>query len=303
MTGMKVGLLVPQGWKGEYDGWAPAEAWARTLELADQAERLGFESIWLFDHFHTVPQPTNEITFEAFSGLAALASATRHIRLGTLVACTGFRNPALLAKMAGTIDVISGGRFELGVGAGWKEEEWVAYGYGFPSVAERLGVLGDTLEILRRMLGPERATYEGRYARVQGAINVPAGLQQPHMPIMVGGNGRNVTWRLAARFADELNLVFLDPDELREDIPVIRQRCEEVGRDPASLPVSMYMRDQDVAEPGPARADLLAELSELGLSRVMAFPNRYGLGPEVQDRFADDVRAAGLALEPRLAIV
>jgi alkanesulfonate monooxygenase SsuD/methylene tetrahydromethanopterin reductase-like flavin-dependent oxidoreductase (luciferase family) len=124
--------MSPQGWKGEYDGWDPADAWARTIELAQHAEESGFESLWVFHHFHTVPEPTDEITLESFSQLSALAMATERVRLGHMVVCTGFRNPALTAKLASTLDVISGGRFELGIGAGWKEEEWLAYGYGFP---------------------------------------------------------------------------------------------------------------------------------------------------------------------------
>ena len=187
---MQVGLMAPQGWKGEYDGWDAADAWARTIELAQHAEDLGFEALWVFDHFHTVPQPTDEITFESFTVLAALAMATARVRLGHMVICTGFRNPALTAKMASTIDVISGGRFELGIGAGWKEDEWRAYGYGFPTIGERMGALGDSLEIIRAMLAPGRATYDGQYAHVRRAINVPKGIQQPRIPIIVGGNGR-----------------------------------------------------------------------------------------------------------------
>jgi alkanesulfonate monooxygenase SsuD/methylene tetrahydromethanopterin reductase-like flavin-dependent oxidoreductase (luciferase family) len=123
---MQVGLMAPQGWKGEYDGWDSAEAWERTVELARQAEDLGFESLWVFDHFHTVPEPTDEITFESFTVLSALAMATRRVRLGHMVVCTGFRNPAHTAKLSSTLDVISGGRFELGIGAGWKKDEWLA---------------------------------------------------------------------------------------------------------------------------------------------------------------------------------
>src|ERR687892_2063889 len=129
---MKLGVIVPQGWTGEYDGWDASRAWARTVDVARQADRIGFESIWVFDHFHTTPDPTDELTFESFSTLAALAAVTQRVRLGQIVICNGFRNPALTAKMASTIDVISGGRFELGIGAGWKREEWLAYGYGFP---------------------------------------------------------------------------------------------------------------------------------------------------------------------------
>lgn len=172
---MQVGLMAPQGWKHEFDGWDPATAWDRTIELATQAEELGFESLWVFDHFHTTPDSTDEMTLESFTVLAALASLTRRVRLGHMVVCTGFRNPAYTAKLASTLDVLSHGRFELGIGAGWKKDEWDAYGYGFPPIRERLDALGDHLEVISRMLGPGRATYEGRHASVRGAINVPKG--------------------------------------------------------------------------------------------------------------------------------
>lgn len=205
---MQVGVLIPQGWKYEYNGWDPRTAWQRTLELARDAEERGFESEWVFDHFHTVPDPLDEIVFESFTTLAALAGVTSRVRLGHMVICTGFRNPALVAKLAATLDVASDGRFELGIGGGWKEDEWLAYGYGFPPVADRLGALRDALEIITRMLAPGHATYAGKYASVKDAINVPKGIQKPRPPIIVGGNGRDVTMRLAAKFADELNLVY-----------------------------------------------------------------------------------------------
>ena len=129
---MKIGVIVPQGWQGEYDGWEAQAAWKRTTEVARQADRLGFESIWLFDHFHTVPRPTDEITFESFTSLAALAAITDRVRLGHIVICTAFRNPALTAKMISTMDTISGGRMEFGIGAGWKEDEWLAFVSGKP---------------------------------------------------------------------------------------------------------------------------------------------------------------------------
>lgn len=294
---MQVGLLIPQGWKGEYDGWDPAEAWTRTTDLAVQAEELGFESIWVFDHFHTVPDPTDEITFESFSVLAALAALTERVRIGHMVVCTGFRNPALTAKMASTIDVICGGRFELGIGAGWKEDEWIAYGYGFPSLRERMAAFGDHLEVVRRMLEPGRASFEGEYAAVHGAINEPKGIQKPRIPIVVGGNGRNVTFRYAARFAEELNLVFLVPDEVAELLPIIQQRCDEEDRDPSTLRVSLYTRDQDVRDAGQQRVDFLGEMAALGLDRLVCFPTRWDPTLDAQAAFAEDCQAAGLALE------
>ena len=292
---MDVGVMVPQGWKGEFDGWPAAEAWATAIARAQQAEALGFESLWVFDHFTTVPDPTQEITFESFTMLAALAQATSRARIGHMVICTGFRNPALTAKMASTIDVISGGRFELGIGAGWKEDEWLAYGFGFPTLRDRLGARGDHLEVIRRMLGPGKATFEGAYARVEGAINVPKGIQS-HIPIVVGGNGQNVTFRYAARYADELNLVFLGPDEIRDVLPVVRERCAEVGRDPSSLRVSLYCRDGDARADGQARVDRLGGYAELGLDRIVMFPSRWDTSDEGLASFAADVRSAGLPL-------
>jgi F420-dependent oxidoreductase-like protein len=293
---MQVGLMAPQGWKGEYDGWAPADAWTRTIALAQQAEALGFESLWVFDHFHTVPEPTDEITFESFSVLAALAALTSRVRLGHMVVCTGFRNPALTAKSSSTLDVISGGRFELGIGAGWKEDEWLAYGYGFPSLADRLAALGDHLEIISRMFQPGRSTFTGRFAQVRGAINVPHGLQGPRIPIIVGGNGREKTAGYAVRFADELNFVFLEPDDVAERMVDVRRRCEEQGRDPATMRFSLYERDERMRDAGQARVDRLGRFAEIGLDRLVAFPTRFAPTLEAQAAFAEDCRAAGISL-------
>ncbi|MGZ8528707.1 MAG: TIGR03560 family F420-dependent LLM class oxidoreductase [Candidatus Limnocylindrales bacterium] len=295
---MKIGVIVPQGWVGEYDGWDPLDAWHRTTEVAVQAERLGFESIWLFDHFHTVPQPTDEITFESFTSLSALAAMTTRVRLGHIVICTAFRNPALTAKMISTMDTISGGRMELGIGAGWKRDEWLAYGYGFPETKERLARLGDDLEVITRMLAGDRhghATFDGTYSSVHDAINVPKPIQQPRVPIMVGGNGPNVTWRLAARHADELNLDGMVPDEVAEALPVIRARCEEIGRDPSTLPVSVHIWGELLGEGAP-RVELLAGYAAAGVSRVMALVRASVRGDEALDSLASDARAAGLEL-------
>lgn len=293
---MQVGLMAPQGWKGEYDGWQPGDAWARSIELVEQAEDLGFESLWVFDHFHTVPDPTDEITFESFTMLAAIAMATHRVRIGHMVVCTGFRNPGVTAKMSSTIDVISGGRFELGIGAGWKEDEWRAYGYGFPPIGERIGAFGDHLEIISRMFAPGHATYAGRFASVTDAINVPRGVQEPRIPIIVGGNGKDRTAGYAVKFADELNFVFLGPAEIARRMVEVRARCEAEGRDPGTLRFSLYVRDEDVREAGSRRVDLLGRFAEIGLDRVVAFPTRWSPTREAQAAFADDCRTAGLSL-------
>jgi F420-dependent oxidoreductase-like protein len=293
---MEIGVVVPQGWTGEYDGWDARPAWERTVAVARQAERLGFESIWVFDHFQTEPEPTDELTFESFTTLAALAASTERVRLGHVVICTAYRNPALTAKMMGTLDVISGGRRELGIGAGWKEDEWRAYGYGFPDTKTRLATLKDHLEVITLMLAPGRATFAGTHASVTDAINVPRGLQEPRVPVMVGGNGPNVTWRLAAKHADELNLDGVTPDELAEALPVIRSRCEEIGRDPASLKVSVHMWWGAAPAAGQERVDLLGQYRDLGVSRVMTLLRESAKQDDALPSLAADARAAGVEL-------
>ena len=227
---MRIGAIVPQGWVGEYDGWDPLDAWRRTIEVARQADRLGFDSIWLFDHVHTTPTPRETITFEAYTTLAALAPLTRRVRMGQLVTCVGYRNPALVAKMASTLDVVSGGRTELGLGAGWKEEEYRAYGYDFPPLRVRLALLRDSLEIAHRMFGPGRATWAGEVASVNGAINEPKGVQQPHIPLWIGGGGEQVTLKLVAQYGAACNIGGDGPMK-RHKLDVLRQHCETVGRD------------------------------------------------------------------------
>jgi F420-dependent oxidoreductase-like protein len=296
---MNVGIIVPQGWYGEYAGWEAARAWARTVAVARQAEDEGFESIWLFDHFQTTPVPTDELTFESFTSLAALATATSRVRLGHAVACAAYRNPALTAKMVATMDVISGGRMELGIGAGWKEDEFLAYGYPFPARKERLEILSDHLEVITRMLAPGRATFTGEHARVQGAINVPKGIQRPRVPIMVGGNGPNVTWRLAARNADELNLDWQTPEQVAGALPVIRARCEEIGRDPASLPVSVAFESPEAV--GRERVELVAAYREVGASRLLVFLRGAAASDEALTAFAEDARASGAQVGLRVA--
>jgi F420-dependent oxidoreductase-like protein len=294
---MKIGAVVPQGWVGEYNGWEPLDAWRRTTEVAREAERLGFESIWLYDHVHTIPRPTDEITFESFTSLSALAALTERVRIGHIVICTAFRNPALTAKMISTMDTISGGRMELGIGAGWKRDEWQAYGYGFPETKERLARLGDDLGVIGAMLAGdqhEHATYAGRYAQVRDAINVPKPIQRPRVPIMVGGNGPNVTWRLAARHADELNLDGLSPAEVVEALPVIASRCEEIGRDPATLSVSVHLWAEAIADGGPARIERLAAFREAGVSRVMGLVRASAQSDEALESLVEDARAAGV---------
>jgi F420-dependent oxidoreductase-like protein len=293
---MRVGLTLPQGCDREYLGLDAETAWRRTIEVAQRAEEAGFDSLWAYDHFQVDPPPEEAIVFDPFVELSALAMATSRAFLGTLVAAASYRNAAMTAKMFSTIDVISGGRVVLGIGAGWKEDEWLAYGYGFPPAGTRLAILRDHLEIITRMLAPGRATYTGEHAHVVDAIHEPKGLQRPRIPVMVGGNGPEVTWRLAARFADKLNLDALPPAAVEEALPVIAARCKEIDRDPATLQVSVHLWGpaMDGAAPGPARQQRLREYADLGLERVIVQGFAAVKDPDQLESLIDDCAAAEL---------
>ena len=293
---MKAGITILSGLVGEYQGWEPAMAWARAIEMGIVAEQQGFAFVWVPDHLRVVRGPDDAPTFEAFTLLAALAERTGRVRLGPGVACAGFRNPALLVKTITSLDVASGGRADFAVGAGWHEGEWRSYGYGFPPTRERLAQLEETLEIASRMLRPGRATWHGERFAIDEVIAEPKGLQRPRIPIIVGGNGQKVTWRLAARYADELNLDGPTSAEIGDWMPIIRQRCEEADRDPATLPVSAEIWWDGAT--GTPRVEQLEQLSELGLVRIHSHLQEAAESDEPLISFAEDCRAAGLDLPP-----
>ena len=232
---MKFGVMVPQGWRMDLADIAdPVEAYETMTRVAQEAEALGFDSIWLYDHFHTVPVPSQEVTFECWVSTAALARDTKTIRIGQMVTCNGYRNPALLAKMASTVDVLSHGRLNFGIGAGWYEHEFRAYGYDYPDAPERLRYLREAVQVILAMWTQEEATFEGKYYHVRGAINQPKGVQKPHIPLLIGGGGEKVTLKLVAQYADACNIGG-DIDTIKHKFDVIRQHCETVGRDYQSI--------------------------------------------------------------------
>jgi F420-dependent oxidoreductase-like protein len=228
---MDFGVIVPQGWRMDLVGIAdPAEAYEAMSRVAQQAEELGFYSAWLYDHFLTVPRPTQEITFECWISTAALARDTQRIRIGQIVTCNSYRNPALLAKMASTVDALSHGRLICGIGAGWYEQEYLAYGYDFPPTKERLARLREAVQILLTMWTQPEAYVEGKYYQINGAINQPKGVQKPHIPLLIGGGGEKVTLKIVAQYADACN-VGGDIPTIKHKLAVLKQHCEDVGRD------------------------------------------------------------------------
>ena len=229
---MKFGVIVPQGWRMDLVGIQdPIEAYETMTYVAQTAEELGYDSIWLFDHFHTVPVPTQEVTFECWTCTAALARDTKRVRIGQIVTCNSYRNPALLAKMASTVDVLSHGRLTFGIGAGWYEHEYKAYGYEYPDDPVRLRNLREGVQIILKMWHDEEAYVEGDYYQVRGAINQPKGVQKPHIPLLIGGGGEKVTLKLVAQYADACNIGYLEPEATARKFEIMHEHCEKVGRD------------------------------------------------------------------------
>ena len=218
-----------------YPDVGPDQVFDKLVEIATTAEASGFSSISLMDHLHQIPVvgPPENWMFEGNTMLAALAARTSTVTLGLLVGGVTYRNPALHAKIATTIDIISGGRAWLGIGAAWFEDEHRAYGYEFPPLKIRFEMLEEALQICRAMFTHDRASFEGKHFRVDGAMNNPKPLRGD-LPIVIGGSGERKTLRMVAQYADGCN-VFGDPAQAKHLMEVLASHCERLGRDPAEI--------------------------------------------------------------------
>lgn len=224
---MKLGLQIHPTHPSKY-----GNHFDTLLAMAQTCERTGLDSVLMADHFMFADEehPEKESPIlEAFVTLGALATATQRINLGQLVTGVPYRNPALVAKMCGTLDVISHGRTVIGLGAAWHEQEFNAYGWPFPPLKERMEMLEEAVQIIDKMLTERPANFAGKHYTVTNAINDPAPIQKPRPPIMIGGSGEKVTLRLVAQYADMCN-VGGKPDEVAHKYDVIKQHCENVGR-------------------------------------------------------------------------
>ena len=337
---MRFGLALPH-----YDFSSPEGApvsWERLATTALRAEALGFDSLWVSDHFFLSlgrygggEEPHG--TPEALTALAGLAVATGRVRLGTLVLAAGFRHPALVAKAATTLDLLSGGRLDLGLGAGWYEEEYRAFGYPFGSVSERFEVLAETLVVLGLLFGEGPATWEGRHFRLREAFNRPEPVQKPRPPLWVGGKGGPRLLRLVARHADGWNTAWAwTPETYAARVEALRSACRREGRDPETVrrSVGLYTlvgedrrdlaaryealrrwspsrvleglsleewgRDKLVGTPGEV-VDRLGAFAALGVEEVIVSPSSvpFGLYDQSQlDVLAEAVFPEGRGLTP-----
>lgn len=232
------------------------------LAVALEAERTGLRAVWLSDHLFLDRDSTATGCLEAWSTLAALAARTRTIRLGAMVTGQSYRNPALLAKIAAGVDRISNGRLEFGIGAGWKEVEYHAYGYDFPPAAVRVDQLVEALEICTRLWTEERATFVGRHYRIEDAVCAPKPVQQP-LPIWIGGRRPRILG-IGARWAQAFNWLpeggFPTPDQVREGMRAIDRACARAERDPATLRHSVFLYGV-IGEDDRAAEAIVAELA------------------------------------------
>ena len=236
---MKIGAMVPQGWRMDLHDIKPEQQWDTIIEASARIEKLNYASVWVYDHFHTVPSPTQDPTFECWSLMAALSQVTKNVRIGQMCTCNSYRNPAYLTKVASTIDSMSGGRLEFAIGAGWYDQEYKAYGYDYPSAGVRLKMLEEALQIYIAMTTQEKASFEGEYYKIKDAINQPKPLQKPYPPLWVCGGGEKVTLKLLAKYGDYGNWD-VDVEGFVHKSKILKSHCDEQNRNYSDIKKTLH---------------------------------------------------------------
>jgi F420-dependent oxidoreductase-like protein len=224
---LRWGAFVPQGWKLELVGLDNASAWETAKSVALAAERAGYDHLWVYDHVETVPRREPEHVFEAWTMMAALAVLTERAELGQLVTCASYRSAGMLAKQAACVDVLSGGRLILGVGAGWYHQEYAAYGWEYRDDRARLAAMDETVTAMRRLWTEEQVTFEGEHVHLAGAYCDPKPVRP--VPVWIGGGGEQVTLRIAARQADATNWQ-VGLDRFVHKSQLLERYCADIGR-------------------------------------------------------------------------
>jgi F420-dependent oxidoreductase-like protein len=277
---VRIGLQVPSfSWP---EGIGP-----KLAEIGRTADETGFASLWVMDHFFQIGSvgDVDEPMLEGYSALSYLAGVTERVKLGTLVTGVIYRYPGLLVKTATTLDVLSGGRAYLGIGAGWNERESRGLGVSFPSTRERFERLEEALQIAHQMWSGEVRPYEGEHYRLAEALNSPQALSDPHPPVMIGGMGEKRTLRLVAQYADACNLfTYGGSDVIRHKLEVLRGHCEDVGRDYEEIERTA-LGTAYLAEEGMGAEDVIdlcQEMSEASIQHlIFNMPNVHEIKPLV----------------------
>ncbi len=268
MTQMTWGAFVPHGGAADFVGWSGADAWARMRDAARAYDALGYDHLWVSDHFMADGGDRSSPRFEAYTALAALSQVTSRARLGALVTCSFYRSAGLLAKQASAVSVMSNGRFILSIGAGWDEQECAAYGIPFPSPRERVEIFGETLESVLRLMTEGRVTYAGTHVRLEDAVSDPRPPTKPE--VWTGAQGPKGL-RIAARHADVANFN-VGLDDFVRLCGVLDEACAEVGRDPATMGRSVFRLAELTGDPAVVDAALA----------------RLGAPPQVADLLRDE---------------
>lgn len=268
MHALKFGVVIPQGWRGEISADLPGpKQYELIAKAAERAEDLGFTSGWLFDHLHKYPSMPAAPNYECWTLLSALSSETKRLRLGQIVTCNLFRYPSVLAKMASSLDVISNGRLEFGLGACWDEEEHSAYGIPFPKPAIRLGMLDEAIQIIKLMWTEDRPSFRGKYYSIEEAVNRPKPIQKPHPPVMIGGGGPKITLRIVAKHANMCNLgAYRTAEEYEKGFQLLREHCEKIGRDFSEIEATA-LRELIIGETEAEVQEKLAKIPQVDMSR------------------------------------
>ncbi|HEY0605167.1 MAG TPA: LLM class F420-dependent oxidoreductase [Herpetosiphonaceae bacterium] len=278
---MRIGLQVPSfSWPGQ-----PATIGPKLAEIGRTADDAGFASLWVMDHFFQIQMvgPHDEPMLEGYSALSFLAGLTKRVQLGTLVTGVIYRYPGLLIKTATTLDVLSGGRAYLGIGAAWNEQESRGLGVPFPPLKERFEMLEEALKLAHQMWRDDTTPFEGKHYQLAEPLNRPQALSQPHPPIMIGGGGEQKTLRLVAQYADACNLFArLGADELRRKLEILRGHCESVGRNYDEIERTA-ISSAHLADGAMSVNDVIAhcrELADVGIQHVIFnMPNTHEITP------------------------
>jgi F420-dependent oxidoreductase-like protein len=230
---VRFGVFVPQGWRMDLTAIKdPVEQFEAMTAVAKEADKGAWDSIWVYDHLHTTPEPTLNTVFESWTISATLSRDTKNVHIGQMVNCNGYRNPALFAKIASTVDAASQGRLYAGYGAGWYEHEWRAYGYGFPETKERMAAFREGVQIIHKMWTEDYPTFEGRHYTIDKPINEPkSAVPGRKIPLWIGGGGPKVTLKLVAQYGDACNVGGGNPNVASEKLGILREHCEREGRD------------------------------------------------------------------------
>jgi F420-dependent oxidoreductase-like protein len=285
---IRFGSFVPQGWLGELAGCKRGREFEAIKKVALQCEMLGFDSIWVYDHFITSPATTKPC-FESWTTLTALATLTKNLGLGQLVTCNSYRHPAVLAKMGATLDAISNGRLNLGIGAGWYKLEYDAYGIPYPRDSVRIAQLREAVQIIKKMWIEDEPSFHGRHYTIDKAINSPKPVQKPHPPILIGGKGKRLTLRVVAELADRCNFGGPDtPQHYKDSLEVLDGHCRKVGRNIDEIEKTLIVDNTVIAKNRAALSEKIRKFKPESISKTQFIEgNLVGTPEEIVSRIEE----------------